>query len=246
MENYKQLILPQSMMNSTKNEIFTTFLNFNIFVWSSQALYSKNVFNSLKSVIDINDDNRTTWWKLWFKTISMVAENSRLSYMEYTCDKIMENTQQYTDEELATCILDLDALLINVCNITIFSSVEAVMKIYKDESIKEGTLKLFDKRNNIHDVIAKIIPVEAINKTVIKSMLGKDIVQNFDGIDYANIIKEFLYRESIQTGKLTKQNVSSVLNTLLSKKYMKDHPELTEDVWEGIKAIFNGGDKKDE
>lgn len=244
MIKYKSFTFPVKYRNLSKDELFIEFINQNIFLMRSPTLYNQKMIDVLKSVVNKDDDNETTWWKFWLKTESTLAKVVSLDFLEDTIEKILENSSFYKNDELSHLILDFNTILVNMKKIEVFPCVEPNLNLFYDKNhIPESVSAFYKNRNLISRVLNKYIPDEAINKKMIKIVLGDYIIENISKINNTFIIKEFLYREAFHFGKLDENCVKNVCSKFINSKYRKSHPTIIKDIWNEIKEIYDKPEK---
>ena len=239
MIRYKSFYFPAKYKKLSKEELFIEFLNKNIFLWKTPALYSKKIFEILKDEVLETDENNITWWKLWFRTTIIIAESYHLYYVQYTAEKILEAIEKYNDEELARIILDFNEAMILRSQFSMFITIEESLRLYRDHTVPEGILRLYKNRNKITKIINDNIPITAIDKSILKVIIGEETLSKIKDLDYSSIIREFLFREAVEEGVLKEEHFKVVIKSFLNNKFNKQNPNIIDKMWDEVNAIYN-------
>lgn len=239
MIRYKSFYFPAKYKKLSKEELFIEFLNKNIFLWKTPALYSKKIFEILKDEVLETDENNITWWKLWFRTTIIIAESYHLYYVQYTAEKILEAIEKYNDEELARIILDFNEAMILRSQFSMFITIEESLRLYRDHTVPEGILRLYKNRNKITKIINDNIPITAIDKSILKVIIGEETLSKIKDLDYSSIIREFLFREAVEEGVLKEEHFKVVIKSFLNNKFNKQNPNIIDKMWDEVNTIYN-------
>lgn len=239
MSGYKECIYPAKYNNISKEKLFNEFINLNMFVWRTPALYSKKIFEALKPSVCSEDSNQITWWKLWYKTLILVSEIYNLTYLESTASKIYETLPNHSNEDLAKLLLELNLILITRVEFSLFGTIEGSIRAYGNKTVPQGLMKVYKNREKISQIIKNNIPASALDKTILKTVLGTEFLKTIEELDYPKLIREFLFREAYEEGDLKKEHFLTVMNSFVISKYKKENPQLFINMWNDIDNIIN-------
>lgn len=237
MVRYNEFVLPESLENVSKDELLNAFLKNGLFLWRTSVLYEKKMDVILRREINQEDDNTKTWYRFWLRTEACIADSYKMYYLKSMIDKVFEIFSTLTNRAIMGYILSFNDALCAKNNFSVFQTIEENVRYFRDESTPKSLVFLFLYRDELYESIKTHVPKTLLARGILEKIFGTYYVKCIKNIDYAEIIREFIYRE-VSGDAFRLEDVANVVAFFLKTSASKQVKEISNAIYSDMEKVY--------